>query len=524
MKYKAIVILFLVLISSTFTGCTTIQRIAEFNLDHLTVEKEVVEIEYEKLPESTYVKDTIELSMDNGKTLNPLDGVAYNVDQGLKLVYEGLFVPDAYYAIEPVLVSTYEQINDTTYRLTLKEHVQFHSGEALKAEDVVYSYNYILLQLNSGYRYVNTYIQSISAEDDQTLLVEFKKKDRYNLYALTFPIISKAYLESATYNPTLPIGTGPYQYEKFQNMIELVLKKNVDYHGELANVEKVRFTFVREFEEQYNMFVSKRIDLIAPVLTEWSNYSDDQSIHKKLFLSPYYYYIGFNHSRALLQDVNMRRYFMNAMDYKTIGRDIFLNHLFFTPLPTHLESDIQGQLASFDLTPKDTVQMPATAQTQPYRFIYLLEDENQRKIADTFEQSIDAIDDGKMDILFEGLARQDYEAALKEGDFDMYLNVYQTSLVPSLTQVLGSNGTHNYGKYTNPNLDGLLVSYRQVETDEQYVNQLNALGEIIMSELPIIPIGFVENGMFIHDKIDGLFTPNYFHLYKNIQDIKITDQ
>ncbi len=81
-----------------------------------------------------------------------------------------------------------------------------------------------------------------------------------------------------------------------------------------------------------------------------------------------------------------------------------------------------------------------------------------------------------MDILFEGLARQDYEAALKEGDFDMYLNVYQTSLVPSLTQVLGSNGTHNYGKYTNPNLDGLLVSYRQVETDEQYVNQLNALG------------------------------------------------
>ncbi len=49
MKYKAIVILFLVLISSTFTGCTTIQRIAEFNLDHLTVEKEVVEIEYEKI-------------------------------------------------------------------------------------------------------------------------------------------------------------------------------------------------------------------------------------------------------------------------------------------------------------------------------------------------------------------------------------------------------------------------------------------------------------------------------------------
>ncbi len=59
-------------------------------------------------------------------------------------------------------------------------------------------------------------------------------------------------------------------------MIELVLKKNVDYHGELADVDKVRFTFVREFEEQYNMFVSKRIDLIAPLLTEWSNYSDDQ--------------------------------------------------------------------------------------------------------------------------------------------------------------------------------------------------------------------------------------------------------
>jgi peptide/nickel transport system substrate-binding protein len=519
MKYRYIFIL-LLLISSTFTGCSTIQKIAEFNLDHLNVEEEVTERDYEKLPESTYIKDTIELSMDNAKTLNPLDGVAYNVDQGLKLVYESLFSPDEYKHIEPLLVSEYEQINERTYRLTLKDQVTFHNGEPLTAEDVVFSYEYINTQANSGYSYVNTYIQNLTAEAENTVVVEFQQKDRYNLYALTFPILSQAYLESDNYDKTFPIGTGPYQCNHFQSMIELVLNKNPNYHGQTANVDKVRFTLVRSFAEEYNMFMAKRIDLIAPVLTEWPNYSDDQNIQKKQYLSPYFYYIGFNHTNVFYQDVNVRRYYSSLIDYSHINRTAFLNHLFFTPLPMHLESEIQGRLKQYDVFDQSNTKVTSIINTEAIRFIYLSEDHTQENIIKIIQASID---DERDNIEFIGLSREEYYQALIDGSFDMYLNTFQASLIPSLNQVLASNGRYNYGKYSNQNIDGLLASYRQVETDEQYINQLNTLSQWVMDEFPIIPIGFLENGMFIHNKIEGAIGPNYFHVYKNIQDIEITD-
>ena len=519
MKYTYIWILLLLAVF-TVTGCSTIQKIAEFNLEHLDVEKQVAEKEYIRLPESSYVKDTIELSMDNVKTLNPLDGVPYNVDQGLKIVYEGLFSINEQNTLDPVLVADYEKISENAYRLNLKEDVIFHNDEAFTATDVLFSYEYIKAHPQSGYSYVNAYVDTMYIESDRSIVVEFLKKDRYNLFALTFPILSRAYVESEEYDKTFPIGTGPYKCQRFQNMLECILEKNLNYHGTLAQTDKIRFTLVRSFSEEYNMFTSKRIDLIAPILTEWTNYSDDQRIVKKEYLSPYYYYIGFNHMNPYFQEVKVRRYFSSLIDYSHINRTIFLNHLFFTPLPILLESDIQGQMNIYNVFQQEKMVRPLDEYENTIRFIYLEDDNTQVDIIKSIQESTDSVQEN---IEFVGLNRADYNNALANKDFDMYLNTYQASIVPSLNQFLGSDGIYNYGSYTNQNIDGLLSSYRQVETDEQYIKQLNTLSQWVMENVPIIPIGFLENGMFIHNKVEGTIAPNYFYLYKNIQDIKITD-
>ena len=46
--------------------------------------------------------------------------------------------------ILPMLAVSYDYVDDVTIDITLREGVQFHSGEPFSADDVVYTYNWVL--------------------------------------------------------------------------------------------------------------------------------------------------------------------------------------------------------------------------------------------------------------------------------------------------------------------------------------------------------------------------------------------
>ncbi len=521
MKIKKLGLVWSMIILLILTGCSSIQKIAEFNLDHLVVENENVKQEYKTLPESTYIKDTLELAMENTTTFNPLDGVSYSVDQGLKLIYESLFAPNQENILQPILVEEIIPISDTVYRFALKENVYFHTGDVLTAEDVFFSYQYLQQRSESGYRYADTYIQSINVEDNYHFSVEFKEVNRYNLYALTFPILSRAYVQSKEYNPMLPIGTGPYQYDFLKNRMELILKQNTNYYGSKGNIPYIRFTFISQFKEEYNMFLSKRIDMIAPRLTEWPNYSDDQNIYKITYTSPYYYYIGFNHNKLEFQSRSTRQYYNQIMNSASLQYKIFLGHLVLTPLPLNLELPIQKQVKTYSFDNATPLNKPVMTQDRQLRFIYLTEDQHQVKWV---QGMVEMLGEEAQYFEFIGMEPEAYNQALLSGAFDMYLCKYQTGFIPSLEEILGSQGKYNYGNYSNPNFDANLVQALQQMDDAEYIHKLNELSQWVITEVPIIPIGFVENGIFIYKQLEGQFTPNYFYLYQDIHQIRITDR
>ena len=57
----------------------------------------------------------------------------------LNHVYEALVRYDADLKIEPALATSWEQIDETTVRYTLREGIKFHDGQDFSAEDVVAS-------------------------------------------------------------------------------------------------------------------------------------------------------------------------------------------------------------------------------------------------------------------------------------------------------------------------------------------------------------------------------------------------
>ncbi len=110
------------------SGCSMLEQIAEYNLERLNEEREVVVDDTLKLPESTYVKDTFELALENPTTLNPLDSLAYDADQVMKLVYDAVFSVTGDVTLENELITSYDKLSEKVYRFILKEEAVFTMG------------------------------------------------------------------------------------------------------------------------------------------------------------------------------------------------------------------------------------------------------------------------------------------------------------------------------------------------------------------------------------------------------------
>lgn len=532
-KYIYIFILF-VLIIIINTGCSAIKSITRFNIND-TETTGVDESSKLTLPETDLVKDTLEISMNNPTSLNPLDPTDYTVDQVLKLIYDPLFSVNSENGLENTLVLNNETFSPLSMRITLKPNILFHDNTPLESKDIIYSFNYIKEHPGSAYDYVPQFISTITEVDATTFDVVFIKVDHFNPYSLTFPIISKEYVSSNEYNPMKPIGSGAFLCTRFQSMIDAQLELNTNYHDQKPAISKISISITRKFEDGYNMFNSKRIDVFSPYQTNWHDYSNDTNLQISTYDSPFFYYIGMNLNNSLLRVVEGRKLLATVIPYEKIDKEAFLGHLNFTSLPILPSFQAEQKLDPYySINDENSYYMReyATVKTTTYLknlrelgyaiidqvpltfdLIYNMDEMYQVYIA----EQIDANNiDNPVQIQCIGLSTQAYYEALKNKEYDLFINTLKVAFIPDLNPFYGTLGTENLSNYTNINLDGLLSSYRLVENDAGFIKQSENISQVVSDELPIIPLGFLQNGYFAHDQVDSITNTHYFSLYHNI--------
>ena len=136
----------------------------------------------------------------------------------------------------PLLATSWEQIDDLTWRFTIRDGVRFHDGTPLTAEDVVHSINETWAESNAWT--TRAFMSSqITAELAGDLLVDVKTEEKD-------PIIpNRMYFQGvwserqftedrATWN-VAPIGTGPYTIVDDDPLV-LNLAANPDWWGDQA--------------------------------------------------------------------------------------------------------------------------------------------------------------------------------------------------------------------------------------------------------------------------------------------------
>ena len=213
-----------------------------------------------------------------------------------------------------------ELVTPDTWKITLKAGIQFHNGEPMNADAVVYSIKRVIdPEFNSEQISFFSTIRDAAKVDDLTLQVFTNGPDPIlptRLYWLKVvpPVHSKdpKFAEN-------PVGTGPYRFVTWQRGQHIDLVRNDDYWGPVPQIAAVRYRFIEEPGTRLAGLMAGEFDLITNLLPEFTSHVP-QSVNVLGLEHPI---IILNADSGITQDVRVRKALNYAVNKMALANGLF---------------------------------------------------------------------------------------------------------------------------------------------------------------------------------------------------------
>jgi peptide/nickel transport system substrate-binding protein len=181
-------------------------------------------------------------------------------------VYETLVTLDENQNVIPLLAKEWKISNDgKTYDFTLSDNLAFSNGDKITAKTIADSINDVIKNKLKGYDKLPQENLVIKDLDDTHLQITLGKPYANLLWSLT-QAQGAAYDKSASFDAnTTAIGSGPYLVDSYTPSSQIVFKKNPNYWGTPANLDKVTIKYFEDDNTALNALISGDIQVIAPL-------------------------------------------------------------------------------------------------------------------------------------------------------------------------------------------------------------------------------------------------------------------
>ncbi|MBB3140930.1 ABC transporter substrate-binding protein [Halomonas organivorans] len=431
---------------------------------------------------------------------------------------------------EPRLATDWEQVDDTTMRMSLREGVEFHSGNPFTAKDVVWTVE--RLKRSPDFKAIFEPIASVTAVDDHT--VEFTTEKPYplllNLATYIFPMDSQFYSgDDADGDPKDEIvkngnsyasrhlsGTGPYEVTERQQGVRIAFERNDDYWDEDSpgNVDKIVMTPISENATRVAALLSGDVDFIAPVppndLERIRNDDDNQLVTMsgtRIIL------FHMNEERVeAFQDPRVRQAFAYAINQEGIADRLMKG--FATPAaqfsPDGYAGHVDGLEPRYDV--EKAKQLMAEAGYEDGFEITMMAPNNRyvndAKIAQAVAAMLARIN---VTVDLKTLPKAQYWGEYDDRAADMMMIGWHADTEDSanfheyLTACPDADtgaGQYNAGNYCNPELDKL-VAEANLEVDrDKRAEMLQQVEQTLYDEAAFIPLHWQDLAWASADNVD----------------------
>ncbi len=256
-----------------------------------------------------------------------------DVDRDLtSLLYGSLFSYNENLELMPNIASGYEISEDKkVYTVRLRKDVQWHNGNPLLADDILFTFE-IILDADYLSPYINNFVGvSVARVDDHTVTFTLEEPFAPFLSNLTIGIlpahvwndVSPSNFLLAEYN-TKPIGSGPYKFKELVkdrsgNIKSYVMVINENYYGQKPYIEKISFKFYPDFDSATEAVRTGNVDGLSYIPTDYrSRITDKDGIIIHSLQLPQYTALFINQKNELLKSQELKQALAYALDKNKI--------------------------------------------------------------------------------------------------------------------------------------------------------------------------------------------------------------
>ena len=485
-------------------------------------------------------------SAGDPQTADPYSQNENLTNQFSQAVHDTLVMRDNSLKLIPGLATSWQQVNPTTWRFTLRKGVKFHDGSPFTADDVVFSYERAQHPNSQLRQYSNPVGKPRKIDDTTVEFVQDKPNPVTLEHATTIYIMSRAWAtkykverpldfkaKEETYASLHANGTGPWILVSREPGVKTVLKRNPDWWGIAAglatgNVTEVVYTQVSADATRTAALLSGQVDFVLdPPPQDMRRLEENKDLKVIRGQENRVVFFGFDQHRDELlysnvkgknpfKDARVRQAVYQAIDIEAIKsrtmRGFSAPTGGITPSILASNPDAEKRLP-FD--PARAKQLLADA-GYPNGFEVTLDCPNNRYVNDEEICIAVAAMLSKIGIMTKvtTLPRATYFPKLEKYDTSMFMLGWggaitdaQTMLSPVLRSrdEKSGNGFFNYGRYANPKLDELIDAAavepnaeKRRETIRQAIAEHNAQVHHVPLHRQMIPWAMRSNVTVVH--------------------------
>lgn len=252
------------------------------------------------------VRDWTETIMWTHLAFRPFIGASFEADE-----------------LELVAAKSVTKVDATTYDVEIFDNIADSKGNAIKASDVVFSYDKLA---ELGYvTEIGTYYASAEATGDYTLTIKLKNDTEGAIEEVLCgcSIASQSWYEGASQDEIegTPATTGPYSVESMETGASLTMVARDDYWKssglstvELQNVKKIIIKCITEASMRSIALETNEVDMAEIAASDVSRFeSGDYNITE--YMNAMSQYLIYNTSdNSPMKDVNVRKAVSYAID------------------------------------------------------------------------------------------------------------------------------------------------------------------------------------------------------------------
>lgn len=258
------------------------------------------------------------------------------------LTHDQLLAYDDSFNIIPHLAESWEIVDPTHYRFTIREGVKFHDGSELTAADVVFSLTRCYAAPDTMVRiefcFAETIFEEVTAPDATTVEMTLKAPFAPFLNQLTYEwfIVPEEVVRSEgadNYNQTA-VGSGPYKIVEWVQDQYVAMEAFDDYFLGAPNVKAITMRAIQEDATRIAALQRGEVDLITnvpPDSIELINSSEGARVETTQV--DRIVFMIMNTKKAPFDNVLVRQAVNHAIDWDTIIETVMGGEAYRTPAP-----------------------------------------------------------------------------------------------------------------------------------------------------------------------------------------------